>query len=106
MRVDVEAVYAHNPEQYTLPRQVLYVTGRGADVIYRFRPDPNDATEEERREGAMTRTLAISVAYRDRARTVRVSRTHRFVVRLNADQVVRRVGNLGAILGLTPKGMR
>ncbi len=106
IRVDVEASYAQNPGQYTLPRQVLYVTGRGAEVLYRFRPDPNDATEDERREGTMQRAMAVSVAYRDGVRTVRVSRTHRFAVRLNADQIVRRVGNLGSILGLTPKGMR
>ena len=107
LRVDVEATYAQHPERESLREQVLYVGSQGADVTYAFRPAPDDATDEERRSGAMTRTLTITVSYKDGLRTVRKSRSFRFTVRLNSEQVIRRVpAHLGNILGLTPKSMR
>ncbi len=107
LRVDVEATWASNPEHETLRNQVLYVTPQGADVSYRLKPAPQDATDEERRQGSMERNLAITVSYRDGRRTVRKARTWRFTVRLNSEQVIRRVpAHLGNILGLTPKSMR
>lgn len=49
----------------------------------------------------------MTVSYRDGRRTVRNSQTCRFSVRLNPEQIVRRVpAHLGNILGLTPKSMR
>ena len=107
LRVDVEATYAQHPEQESLREQVLYVGSQGAEVVYSFRPDPNDAADSERRSGEMLRTLTLTVSYKDGLRTVRKSRSFRFTVRLNSEQVIRRVpAHLGNILGLTPKSMR
>jgi hypothetical protein len=106
LRVEVEAAYSLEPDRFPLPHQVLYVPAQGIDVSFRFRPDPEDATVEERRKGIMERTLAITVSCRDGQRVVRKSQTQRFVVRLNTEQIIRRVGSLGKILGLTPKSMR
>jgi hypothetical protein len=107
IRVDVEAAYTTDPERGPLGPLVLYVSTHGAEAVFRFKPSPEDATNEERSNGAMERILAITVTYRDGHRTVRKSRTHRFSVRLNSEQVIRRVPpHLGNILGLTPKTMR
>lgn len=107
IRVDVGATYSREPEERPLPNQVLYVPTKGTEVVYRFRPDPQDATVDERKQGIMERTLTITVSYREGTRAHRKSRTHRFSVRLNPDQVIRRVpAHLGNILGLTPKSMR
>ena len=107
MRFDVSASYSREPDDRPLPSQVMYVPPKGTDIIYRFRPDPNDATTEERKQGAMERILTINVTYKEGLRIYRKSRTHKFTVRLNPGQVVRRVpANLGNILGLTPKSMR
>jgi len=107
LRVDIGATYSLEPDQRPLPPQVLYVPGKGTEVVYRFRPDPNDATVDERKQGMMERTLTITVSYCEGIRIYRKSRTHYFAVRLNSEQVVRRVpAHLGNILGLTPKSMR
>ena len=107
IRVDVNASYSLEPDNRPLPGQVLYVSKKGTDVVYRFRPDPNDATVDERKQGTMERMLTINVTYKEGLRIYKKSRTHKFTVRLNPDQVVRRVpANLGNILGLTPKSMR
>lgn len=107
LRVDVDATYSADPERDALANLVLYVSAQGAEAIYRFKPNPEDATVEERSSGLMERTLAITVTYRDGRRKVRKSRMHRFGVRLNSEQVIRRVPpHLGNILGLTPKTMR
>ena len=107
LRVDVEASYARDPDIHPLRDQVLYVPAKGTEIIYRFRPDAGDATDEERREGVMERVLTVTVSYRHGGRTFRKSRTRRFTVRLNSERVIRRVpAHLGNILGLKPKSMR
>jgi len=105
VRVDLSAHYSREPQARLLPPQVLFVGAAGAEASWRFAPDPADATPEERRAGEMARTLTIVATYRDGSRTARTAQSHRFTVRLDTDRVVRRVGNLGNILGLTPKGM-
>lgn len=107
LRIEVEASYSLEPERFTLPQQVQYVPVDGTEIVYRFRPETAEATDEERRQGVMERTFTVTVSYRDGRRTVRKSQTRRFSVRLNPEQVVRRVpAHLGHILGLTPKSMR
>jgi len=107
VRVDVDATWSCEPGERPLPRQVLYIPFQGADVTIRFKPDPNDATVEERKAGIMERTLTITVSYREGYRISRKMQSHKFVVRLNSEQIVRRIPpSLGNILGLTPKSMR
>lgn len=107
VKVEVEASLGHAADQRDLPSQVLFVTGTGVEVAYRFRPDIQDATQEERQGGVMEQALTITVSYREGRRLLRQSQTHRFAVRLNPEQVVRRVpAHLGKILGLTPKPMK
>ncbi len=108
LRVDVEASYGEDLDQGqgSLPPQVLYVAKQG-EVIFRFRPDPQEATPEEHRQGLMKRELTIVIRYREGNRTMRKLQKSSFAVRLDSERVVRRVPNsLGNILGLTPKSMR
>ena len=107
IRVDVSANYSIEPDERPLSNQLLYVPFKGADILYRFRPDPQDAIDDERKQGMMQRTFTVTVSYKEGLRTHRKSRTVKFAVRLNPDQIVRRVPtHLGNILGLTPKSMR
>lgn len=107
LRLNIQASYALDPDQDPLPQQVLYLSGEGADIVYRFKPDTSSAAPDERRTGAMPRALTITASYRHEGRSYRKSRTHRFTVQLNSERVVRRVPtHLGNILGLTPKTMR
>jgi PglZ domain len=106
LRIEVEATYSRDPDRFPLARQVLYLSSQGSEAVNLFRPNPDDATDEERREGYMKRTLTVTVSWREGRRLVRKAQTHHFAVRLNSEQVIRRVGNLGNILGLTPKSMR
>ena len=107
LRVDVEADCSGGGERRSLSGQVLYVNAQGVEALYSFRPDPADATDDERQGGSMIRTLTMTVSYREGRQAIRNSRTHRFSVRLNSEQIIRRVpAHLGNILGLTPKSMR
>lgn len=107
LRIDVEASYSQEQDRYPLPKQVLYVPKEGKEIIYRFRPDPDDATPEEHRQGVMKRELMLVVRYKAGERVVRNIQQHSFAVRLNSERIVRRVPTaLGNILGLTPKSMR
>ncbi|MGA9772838.1 MAG: PglZ domain-containing protein [Blastocatellia bacterium] len=106
IRVEVEATYSRNPERFSLPKQVLYLPSQHPEILYRFTPDTEEATESEQRQGVMTRTFTVAVSYREGTRMVRKSQTHQFAIRLKSEKVIRRLGNLGNILGLTPKSMR
>lgn len=106
LRVDVEATYSREPESKSLPHQVVYVATKGADILFKFVPQSDEATSEERRNGTMERTFTVTVSYHDGKRLSRQVRTKKFSVQLNSEKIIRRVGNLGSILGLTPKSMR
>ena len=107
IRVDVQAAYTANLETNPLEAQVAYLGTTPAEVAYTFIPDLADATDDERKQGFMERTLTLTAIYRADHRTFRKSRSHRFVLRMNPEQVVRRVpAHLGKILGLAPKSMR
>jgi len=107
VRVDVDATWSCAPGERPLPRQVLYIPSQGAEVIIRFKPDPDDATVEERKAGIMERTFTVTVSYREGYRISRKIQSRKFTVRLNLEQIVRRIPpSLGNILGLTPKSMR
>ena len=100
---------ALSPQPLTLnqiPRQVCYVGAAGAQVAIPICHKPDEATHDERRAGSMQRLLTVTVSWREGARTARKSRTLDYKVQLSSDRVVRRLGNLGSILGLAPKGIR
>ena len=107
VRIDMDATWSCEPGSKPLPRQVLYVSSQGVEATIRFKPDPNDALVEERKEGLMKRTLTVTVSYREGYRISRKIQSRKFTVRLNSEQIVRRIPpSLGNILGLTPKSMR
>lgn len=114
LRVDLEAQISAGAQAdleaaeriVTLPAQVLLVAPGGAEALLRVRPDPAWASPEERRAGELRRLLTVTVSYRDGRRNVRQTVAREFGIRLNSEKITRRVGNLGTILGLTPKGMR
>lgn len=108
VRIDVDADYGQQGEErFPLPNQVLYVPAKGTQIVYRLVPNTENATQGERAEGMMERTLTITVSGSEGSRTFRRTWSHLFRVRLNSEKVVRRVPpHLGSILGLTPKSMR
>jgi hypothetical protein len=94
------------PSTRELPGQVAYLGEQPAQVSFRFLLEANEVTPTERRTGTVRRILTVTASYPDGRKMHRKSRTHCFTIQLNAEQVIRRVGNLGAILGLTPKTLR
>ncbi|MEQ8191741.1 MAG: PglZ domain-containing protein, partial [Candidatus Eremiobacterota bacterium] len=106
IRVDIDGNYGAGQAKEILPDQILYVSEKGEDIVYRFKPVMDSVTSEERRKGIVELTLTITVKYWDIAKkkSFRKSRFFRFTVRLNSEQVVRRVpASLGNILGLAPR---
>lgn len=106
LRVDVEAHYGNESAQTALARQVLYVSAQPQTIVYTFTPDTQNATDDERHNGEMQRTLTITVRYKDGRRSMARTQAFPFTVKLNSEKIIRRVGNLGNILGLTPKSVR
>jgi len=105
IRVDLEASYSDLQDSKHLSAKVLYIpTWENKSFWYRFTIDPIEASAEERKAGIMTRRFSLIAKYKEGNRVARKFYSKDLVVKLNPDRIVRRVGNLGNILGLTPKG--
>lgn len=89
-----------------LPAQILYLANEPVVASFKLKPEFIQPTEKERKAGTLERIITITASYSDAQKTHRKSRTRSFAVRLNSQQIVRRVGNLGSILGLSPKTLR
>lgn len=88
------------------PRQVSYVGSSGVQVPIVVCHSPEEATPEERRAGLMDRVLTVTMSWKEGNRPARTSRTVGYKVQLNSERIVRRLGNLGGILGLSPKALK
>jgi len=107
LRVDIEASYDYNHEPIPLPQKVKYLSSPAEDEVkYRLTPELETLPPEDRLKGVITLTLTVTMRYNENSREKRKSRTHSTTIKLNSERIIRRVGNLGSILGLTPKGMR
>ena len=107
LRLETQGAYQHKDSTPALPSLVYYVSASGVEVVCRFVPDAEDASDKERAAGMMERILRIGVSYREGQRTVKKRKEIRFSMRLNSEKIVRRVPpHLGKILGLTPRSMR
>src|SRR6185369_9548715 len=93
------------PPAAPIPRQVCYVGATGTELTIPIIHKPEEATPDERRAGIMQRVLTVTVSWREGVRVARKSRTLTYQVQLSPERVVRRLGNLGGILGLAPKGV-
>lgn len=107
LRVDIEASYSLGQEEMALPQKVVYVPPlKEKEVIYRFIPDMTKLPASERLKEDTRISMTVTISYKDGRRSVRRSKSHEIRVRVNSEKIIRRMGNLGSILGLTPRGMR
>ena len=104
IRINLEARYSHDLEKPSLRPNVIFLPPWSKQEIdFRFTFAPEEITSEERRCGTITRSFVLMVSYSEGDRKVRKTLSHEFTIRVNSERIVRRVGNLGSILGLTPK---
>jgi hypothetical protein len=104
IRVEVEASFRRPGGEEELLREVLYVGAAGAVAEYRLMPELAELPAEERRRGVVEAEITIAVRYREGRRSARQARSRRVRLRLNEEQVVRRMSpSLGNILGMTTK---
>ena len=107
LRVDIEASYNCGQDEMALPLKVAYLSALyEKEVFYRFVPDMTKLPASERLKEDTKVIITVTVSYKEGRRSARWSRSHEFRVRINSEKIIRRMGNLGSILGLTPRGMR
>lgn len=107
LKVDIEASYNYDHGRIPLPQKVKYLSSLAGDEIkYRLTPELETVPTEDRLKGVIKLTVTVTMSYNENGREKRKSRTHSITIKLNSERIIRRVGNLGSILGLTPKGMR
>jgi hypothetical protein len=104
--ITVEASYSRDPDTFPLSSRTVYIPPWShKEMIFRFTPGQEEALPDERKAGQLTRWFTATAIYKEGGRKVRRTLpAQEFVIRLNSERIVRRVGGLGNILGLTPKG--
>ena len=104
--VTIEASYSRDPDAFPLSSRTVYISPWDhKEVPFRFIPVQEEASPEERKDGHLIRWFTATVTYREGGKKVRRTLpSQEFIIRLNSERIVRRVGSLGNILGLTPKG--
>ncbi len=104
IRVDVEASYRCGEDLHDLPKKVIYLGAPDdTDVDYHFRPDFDAIDVDSRRQGEIKLSFNITMFYKEGNRTIRKSKNQDVKVKLDSEKLIRRVGNLGSLLGLAPK---
>ncbi|MCX6673971.1 MAG: PglZ domain-containing protein [Methanothrix sp.] len=107
LRVDIEASYNCGQDEMALPLKVAYLSALSEKVVfYRFVPDMTKLPPSERLKEDIKVIITVTVNYKEGRRATRRSLSHEFRIRINSEKIIRRMGNLGSILGLTPRGMR
>lgn len=105
LRVDLEARYSLDPQKLPLRPNLIFLSPWGKqEVDFRFTLDSEEITSEERGSGIATRNFILVISYREGNRKIRKTLSCEFTIRANPERIVRRVGKLGSILGLTPRG--
>ena len=104
--VTVEASYSRDPDSFPLSSRTVYLPPWShKEVIFRFTPGQEEALTEERKVGQLTRWFTATAIYKEGGRKVRRTLPpQEYIIRLNSERIIRRVGGLGNILGLSPKG--
>jgi hypothetical protein len=105
LRIDLDARESDNPDTTPLRPRVIFLSPWSQHTVdFRFTPTTIEIDDEERNQGSVNRLFTLTYSYHDGRKKVRNVLIHKFVVNLNSGRIVRRVGSLGNILGLTPKG--
>ena len=72
-------------------------------ITFVYKIDSENISKEERLSGEMRRQLTVTARYYFGEKIHTKTVTKNLVVRLNTERIVRRVGHLGNIIGLSPK---
>jgi hypothetical protein len=104
--ISFEASFSRDPEKYPVPSRMASLSPWSQkEVLFRFTPSIEEADLEERKAGQLKRYFTVTARYKEGGKTVRRPLLpQEVIIKLNSERIVRRVGALGNILGLTPKG--
>lgn len=110
MKVQLFAYISEKPDEPISPSITFVPLNTSKEVIFTIKIDPDEASSDERTTGIMNRRFILNYNYLEKGESVRKTISQEFSVRLNAERIVRRVGKLSTILGLSPRssgpGMR
>lgn len=93
------------PQQCILASRIAILSSwETQEIPIRYSPQIDAFSDQERKTGRADRTLSLVLTYQFGSRQVRRVHNTSITINLNPERIVRRVGGLGNILGLTPKG--
>ena len=104
VRLDIEAIVNSQNERIPVGSKiVLLKPWQEQEISFSYKFDSTKISEEERTNGEITRQLTVTAKYSFGKKLHTKTETKDFKIHLNAGRIVRRVGGLGNIIGLSPR---
>ena len=104
VRLDIEAIVNSQNERIPIGSKiVLLKPWQEQEVSFSYRLDSTKISDEERANGEITRQLTVTAKYNFGKKLHTKTETKDFKIHLNTGRIVRRVGGLGNIIGLSPR---
>jgi hypothetical protein len=82
---------------------VLLKPWQEQEITFNYKFDSAQVSEEERATGEIIRQLTVTAKYNFGKKQYTKTETKEFKIHINAGRIVRRVGGLGNIIGLSPR---
>lgn len=104
VRLDIEAIVNSQNERIPVGSKIVLLKAwQEQEISFNYKFDNTQVSEEERANGEITRQLTVTAKYNFGKKLHTKTETKDFTVHLNTGRIVRRVGGLGNIIGLSPQ---
>jgi hypothetical protein len=104
IRLDLEAIVnGRNDRTAVGSKVVLLKPWQEQEITFNYKFDSAQVSEEERATGEIIRQLTVTAKYNFGKKQYTKTETKEFKIHINAGRIVRRVGGLGNIIGLSPR---
>lgn len=93
----------HSESEQVISKEILLVTKETNTINLELKIDSSSIPIADRKKEFSEQMLYLSLSYMIDNHQLSQALTHRFRIKINNEKIIRRVGNLGSILGLSPK---
>ena len=104
MRIDVEAGINTDLERVPLDKKIIILQPwQEQEIQFKYNYQADELSQDARKKGQLNYQFTVTASYRHNGSTQYITDSHDFSIQLNTERIVRRVGSLGNILGLSVK---
>jgi hypothetical protein len=102
VKIDIQAYLNSQISRDNIGSRIIFLkTYQEEPLTFEYKLEPEKITNEERSTGEIKKQFVITAKYYDGAKEITKNDITDIKIKLNPERIVRRVGNLGNIIGLS-----